>query len=229
MKVEPEALRRLDHRARTVFGLFAKEETITAPDVAGELGLSERMARNLLVDWVKDGWLEVTNPSRRARAYGLSAAYRQYLENRGRKGDDCSISPFQSLHPKAFFPFGASKAAIRWIIVIDVIFQAAKPRQTVFFLFQDRLPPPGGPSSCPIPSAGAQIIRTLSQMKTELVWDGKYDEYGRRRSADVAGAATPMQKIETVDMPRCEALASVQSMPGNASLSVQIGHSSHAL
>ena len=35
----------------------------------------------------------------------------------------------------------------------------------------------------------------LSQMRTELVWDGKYDEYGRRRSVDVAGAAMPMQKI----------------------------------
>jgi hypothetical protein len=48
---EPEALRRLDHRARI------------------ELGQSERRARNLLVDWVEEGWLEVTNPSRRARAY----------------------------------------------------------------------------------------------------------------------------------------------------------------
>ena len=37
-------------------------------------------------------------------------------------------------------------------------------------------------------------------MKTELVWDGKYDEY-LRRLVDVAGKA-PMQKIETVDMPR---------------------------
>ena len=76
---EPEDLRRLDHRARMVLGLFAKKETITASDVAGELGLSERMARNLLVDWVKEGWLEVTNPSRRARAYSLSAKYRQYV------------------------------------------------------------------------------------------------------------------------------------------------------
>lgn len=76
---EPEALRRLDHRARIVLGLFANKETITASDVARELGLSERMARNLLVDWVKDGWLEVTKPSRRARAYGLSAKYRQYV------------------------------------------------------------------------------------------------------------------------------------------------------
>ncbi len=54
----------------------------------------------------------------------------------------------------------------------------------------------------------------LSQMMTELVWGGKYDEYGRRRSVDVAGAAMPMQKIETVDMPRSEALASGQTTLG---------------
>jgi Fic family protein len=75
----PEALRRLDHRARVVLGLFARKETITAPVVAKELGLSERMARNLFKNWVEDGWLEVTNPSRRARAYSLSAKYRQYI------------------------------------------------------------------------------------------------------------------------------------------------------
>ena len=44
-------------------------------------------------------------------------------------------------------------------------------------------------------------------MKTELVWDGKYDEYGARRPVDIAGSAMPMQKVETVDMPRSEALA----------------------
>jgi Fic family protein len=76
---EPEALRRLDHRARVVLGLFAKKEIITAPEVAEELGLSERMARNLLKNWVEDGWLEITNPSRRARAYSLKALYRQYI------------------------------------------------------------------------------------------------------------------------------------------------------
>jgi len=54
----------------------------------------------------------------------------------------------------------------------------------------------------------------LSQMRTELVWDGKYDEYGNRRSVDVAGASMPMQKIETVDMPRSEALASGQTTLG---------------
>ena len=35
----------------------------------------------------------------------------------------------------------------------------------------------------------------LSLMKTEQVSEGKYDEHGG--SVDVAGAAMPMQKIET--------------------------------
>ncbi len=48
----------------------------------------------------------------------------------------------------------------------------------------------------------------LCGRKTELVWDGKYDEYGLRRPVDVAGSAMPMQKIETVNIPRSEALAS---------------------
>ena len=39
-------------------------------------------------------------------------------------------------------------------------------------------------------------------MRTELVWDGKYDEYGRRREVDAAGLSMPLQKIETVDEPR---------------------------
>lgn len=41
----------------------------------------------------------------------------------------------------------------------------------------------------------------LSQLKTELVWEGKYDEYGNRRSVDIAGWAMPPQKIETIDEP----------------------------
>ena len=74
---EPELLRRLDHRARIVLGLFAKQETITARQVAETLGLSERMARNLMQEWVEQGWLLVADDSRRKRAYKLSASYRQ--------------------------------------------------------------------------------------------------------------------------------------------------------
>ncbi|WP_448560907.1 site-specific DNA-methyltransferase, partial [Trichothermofontia sp.] len=39
-------------------------------------------------------------------------------------------------------------------------------------------------------------------MRTELIWEGKYDEYGNRREVDIAGCAMPMQKIESIDEPR---------------------------
>lgn len=49
---------------------------------------------------------------------------------------------------------------------------------------------------------GPENPHPLSTLKTELVWDGKYDEYGNRREVDVAGCAMPLQKIETIDEPR---------------------------
>lgn len=46
----------------------------------------------------------------------------------------------------------------------------------------------------------------FSTIRTELIWEGKYDEYGNRREVDIASAAMPLQKIETVDEPRSRAL-----------------------
>lgn len=60
------------------------------------------------------------------------------------------------------------------------------------------------------PKWSPQNPHPLSQMKTELVWEGKYDEFGNRREVGIAGFAMPMQKIETVDQPRSEATAKGQ-------------------
>ncbi len=76
---EPEGLRQLDHRARLVLGLFARSERITTANIAQILGLSDRMARDLAAGWVKQGLLEVADPSNRKRAYRLSAVYRQSI------------------------------------------------------------------------------------------------------------------------------------------------------
>jgi len=38
---------------------------------------------------------------------------------------------------------------------------------------------------------GPENPHPLSALKTELVWKGKYDEYGNRREIDVAGCAMP--------------------------------------
>ena len=81
VQVEPEEMRRLDHRARIVMALFNRTDQITSHHVAEALGLSPRMARVLLREWVDAGWLEVLDPSNRNRAYTLSAKYRQYIGN----------------------------------------------------------------------------------------------------------------------------------------------------
>ena len=57
---------------------------------------------------------------------------------------------------------------------------------------------------------GPKNPHPLSTRKTELVWEGKYDEHGNRREVDVAGCAMPMQRIETIDQPRSEAAAAGQ-------------------
>jgi Fic family protein len=72
---EPKELHRLDHRARTVLGLFARQKTITSGDVSHALGLSQRMSRVLLSQWVADGWLLVADSSKRARSYSLAPEY----------------------------------------------------------------------------------------------------------------------------------------------------------
>lgn len=61
-----------------------------------------------------------------------------------------------------------------------------------------------------LPLWGPDNPHPLSRMKTELVWEGKYDEFGNRREVDIAGCAMPMQRIETIDQPRSEAAAAGQ-------------------
>jgi Fic family protein len=76
----PEPMRKLDRRAKAILPLFLKTDRISNAVVHEALGLSERMTRVLLAKWVKEGWLILANSSNRARAYGLSAIYRQYLK-----------------------------------------------------------------------------------------------------------------------------------------------------
>ena len=44
------------------------------------------------------------------------------------------------------------------------------------------------------PTWGPHNPHPLSRMKTELVWEGKYDEYGNRREVDIAGSAMPLSE-----------------------------------
>lgn len=72
---EPEAVRKLDARARRVLALFGQHQAIAASDVARLFPIGDRMVRHLLSAWVKGGFLEVTNASRKSRRNGLTKVY----------------------------------------------------------------------------------------------------------------------------------------------------------
>ncbi len=78
--VRIDLFRPLDYRARRVLGLFAQREIIVSSDVANLLGISTRQARDLLTTWVGQGWLEITDPSRRGRKYQLAEKYQSLVE-----------------------------------------------------------------------------------------------------------------------------------------------------
>lgn len=45
------------------------------------------------------------------------------------------------------------------------------------------------------PLYGPHNPHPLSTLRMELVWEGKYDEYGQRCEVDIAGCAMPIQKV----------------------------------
>jgi Fic family protein len=76
---DDQLLRKLDRRARSVLGLFSKQDEITSNDVAHHLGLSPRQVRDLLSEWAAQGWIEVSQAARKTRRYRLSADYRRFI------------------------------------------------------------------------------------------------------------------------------------------------------
>lgn len=79
LPAEPAELRQLDQRARTVLALFVQYDEITTSMAAASLGLSPRMARELVAGWVQDGWLEPVTSAKKNRSYHLSAVYRYFI------------------------------------------------------------------------------------------------------------------------------------------------------
>lgn len=51
----------------------------------------------------------------------------------------------------------------------------------------------------------------LSKIKTEIVWEGKYDEYGKRRQVSLPDFPLAMQRIETTDEPHDRTKAQAQT------------------
>ncbi len=73
---QTEAIRRLDPRQRKALELFRTSTSITSRDIEELFGISQRMARVLLADWVTDGFLVIVDPAKKSRKYGLTSAFR---------------------------------------------------------------------------------------------------------------------------------------------------------
>ena len=74
---EDPLLKKLDFRARRVLSLFSDRDFIKSTEVGSLLSISVRQARTLLTQWVEQGWLEVSDPSRRGRKYRLAREFRK--------------------------------------------------------------------------------------------------------------------------------------------------------
>lgn len=59
----------------------------------------------------------------------------------------------------------------------------------------------------PMKPWGPDNPHPLSNRKTELIWEGKYDEYGNRRQVSLPSFPLALQRIETIDSPRDQAKA----------------------
>jgi adenine-specific DNA-methyltransferase len=61
----------------------------------------------------------------------------------------------------------------------------------------------------------------LSRVKTELIWEGKYDEYGCRRPVALPAVIPPPQRIESIDEPHDRAKAQQLSLFDEVAFSQQ--------
>ena len=77
-------------------------------------------------------------------------------------------------------------AAYMWPVIHDFPSEMARPKELIGNNPEPQIRAENWGPGNPHP---------LSLRKTELVWEGKYDEYGRRREVDIAGCAMPMQRI----------------------------------
>jgi len=79
LSTPPEELIRLDRRAKMVLALFVNNEYITTAQIAAILGITQRMTRYIIKEWLKEGWLLIADKSNKGRKYKLLQKYRKLI------------------------------------------------------------------------------------------------------------------------------------------------------
>jgi Fic family protein len=70
-------LRKLDLRQRRVLSLFQEFEVVTSKQIGELFGFKPRTGAQICRDWVECGFLEIVDPSNRARKYKLAEPYKE--------------------------------------------------------------------------------------------------------------------------------------------------------
>lgn len=73
-------LRKLDPKQRKVLGLFKEYQHVTSQQIGAVFGFREKTSSMLAKKWVEDGFLEITDPAKKSRTYGLAQTYWPLLE-----------------------------------------------------------------------------------------------------------------------------------------------------
>jgi Fic family protein len=76
---QSEALRKVDPRQRRLLVLFKRQGMATAEEMAAHLRLSHRTLVGLCRGWLKSGFLELHDPSRKRRSYQLGRAFKEFV------------------------------------------------------------------------------------------------------------------------------------------------------
>lgn len=79
-------LRKLSPRKRQAFALFKNQQEITTADLAKLFGLTLRNAQYLSRQWVDEGFLKITNLSKKSRLYGLADIYESLIAKDEKNG-----------------------------------------------------------------------------------------------------------------------------------------------
>jgi Fic family protein len=76
-------LRELRPQQRAVLLLFQNFKEVSMQEIADHLGVDARSAYALVKRWIKQGFMQIINASKRTRTYGLSIEWEALLSDRG--------------------------------------------------------------------------------------------------------------------------------------------------
>ena len=68
---QTEKLRELRPQQRQLLSLFRKSREVNLQEIADHLGINTRSANGLIKKWVEQEFIQVENPSKKARTYVL--------------------------------------------------------------------------------------------------------------------------------------------------------------